>query len=107
MTKPKTQAHREDAGAETGAPSLTFDRSQEKTLKLRCWRPAGGQAQLDVFGPRNRVVANLSSAAGAAGWVNLAWDGKDASGKPVATGLYFLRPSQRSEETVRDVWVKD
>jgi hypothetical protein len=105
--KPKSSAHREDAGSETGAPSLTFDRAQEKSLKIRCWRSDGGQAQLDVFGPRNRVVAKLLSESGSAGWVDLAWNGKDAAGKKVPEGLYFLRPSQRAEETVRDVWVKD
>jgi hypothetical protein len=108
-TAPKAQpsAHREAAGGETGAPSLTLDRSSGKPLSLRCWRPEGGQASLDVFAPRNRVVANLTSDSGAAGWVDLSWNGKDSQGKKVPEGLYFLRPSQRSEETVRDVWVKD
>jgi uncharacterized iron-regulated membrane protein len=110
--KAKPSARRESAGAkasasaETGAPSLTFDRGQKGAFEVRCWRSAANPAQLDVFAPRNRLVRTLKSEAGAAGWVKLEWDGKDTDGKKVPVGLYFLRPSQENEQSIRDIWVK-
>lgn len=98
---------REAAGAEVGAPSLQFNRGSLQALQVRCWRPEGGQAQLDVFGPRNQRVRSLRSESGAAGWQTLAWDGKDEEGRPVPVGLYYLRPSSEGVQVVRDVWVRD
>jgi hypothetical protein len=98
-------AHRETAG-ETGAPSLEFDRASQSQIKVRCWRPAQGQAQLDVFGPRNKHVRSLKSASGDAGWQKLGWDGKDEDGHAVPAGLYYVRPSSQGLQQVQDVWVK-
>ena len=107
VPKPKATAHREAAGSgEVGAPSLTFDRSAGKSIRVHCWRATDGVAQLDVFGPRNRIVHSVKSAAGAQGWVDLEWDGKDTAGRKVPEGLYFLRPSAKEEQSIRDVWVK-
>lgn len=96
----------QQAAPETGAPSLTFDRGQSQAFEVRCWRSADSPAQLDVFAPRNRLVRSLKSEAGAAGMVKLKWDGKDEAGKKVPVGLYFLRPSQEGEQSIRDIWVK-
>jgi hypothetical protein len=98
-------ARRATAG-EVGAPSLSFDRSTGQPMRVRCWRPEGGQAQLDVFGPRNQRVRSLKSEAGAAGWQSLEWDGKDEQGQAVPAGLYYLRPSSQGVQQVRDVWVE-
>lgn len=102
---PRPTVRRETAG-EAGEPSLEFDRSSGKGLTVRCWRPANGQARLDVFGPRNQKVRSLASEAGAAGWQSLEWDGKDETGKSVPAGLYYIRPSAQDLQQVRDVWVK-
>lgn len=111
--KPAASAHRETAGAktkaaapETGAPSLVFDRSSGQPLSVRCWRGEGGSAALEVFAPKNRLVRSLKSEPGKAGQVELKWDGKDEQGRQVPVGLYFLRPSQKEEQSIRDVWVK-
>lgn len=103
--KPAAGAHRAPAD-EIGAPSLEFDRSKQDALVVRAWRPEGGKAQLDVFGPRNRRVRSLTSESGAAGWQKLPWDGKDGNGKSVPAGLYYLRPSGQGLQELRDVWVK-
>lgn len=92
--------------SETGAPSLTYDRSLGQPLSVRAWRSEGGIATLDVFAPKNRLVRSIKSDAGKAGLVELKWDGKDEQGKKVPVGLYFLRPSQKEEQSIRDVWVK-
>lgn len=99
--------HRASAGnGETGQPSLTFDRSLKQPLSVRCWRTEGGMAQLDIFASRNRLVRSIKSPAGKLGLVELSWDGKNSDGKKVETGLYFLRPTQKDEQSIRDVWVK-
>lgn len=103
--KPKPTVRREAAG-ETGEPSLSFDRSAEKALSVRCWRPAGGRASLEIFGPRNQKLRSIQSNDGEAGWQTLRWDGKDEAGKAVPVGLYYLRPSANGLQQVRDVWVK-
>ncbi len=92
--------------AEAGAPSLTFDRSLGQALSVRCWRADGASGTLDVFAPKNRKVRSLKSEAGKAGMVELNWDGKDEQGQKVPAGLYFLRPSQKDAQSIRDVWVK-
>ena len=97
-------AHREAAGADE--PALTFDRSLGQALTLRCWRSEGGQAQLDVFDAKNHPVRNIKSESGPAGWLDLSWDGKNAKGKAVAMGAYYLRASQKAEQVVHDVQVK-
>ena len=97
-------AHREAAGADE--PALSFDRSLGQALTLRCWRSEGGQAQLDVFDAKNHPVRNIKSESGPAGWMDLSWDGKNAKGKKVAVGDYYLRASQKAEQVVRDVQVK-
>jgi hypothetical protein len=101
--KAAATAHREDAGSE---PALSFDRSLGQALTLRCWRSEGGTAELDVFGEKNRVVRSIASETGPAGWVDLSWDGKNAKGKKVSQGTYYLRASQKAEQIVRDVQVK-
>ena len=73
--------------------------------KVKAWRAEGQSAELLVFGPRNKKVAHLKSEPGAAGWVELAWDGKDEAGSKVATGLYYLRPSWKDSQIVEEAWV--
>lgn len=99
-------APRRATAGESETPPLTFDRSRGGTLSVRCWRPEGGTASLDIFGPRNRRMRRLESPAGEAGWVTLDWDGKDDAGKAVPEGLYWLRPSTQGVQQLRDVWVK-
>jgi hypothetical protein len=102
-------AHRSPAGeasiGEADGASQTFDRSQG-SLALRCWRPEGGVATLEVFGSRNLKVRLMQSESGAAGWKVLQWDGKDEQGKKVPAGLYYLRVSTEGTQQVRDIWVK-
>lgn len=50
-----------------------------------------GQGRLLVFDVRGRTVRMLRSDTDAPGEVALAWDGRDANGRSVASGTYFLR----------------
>lgn len=51
----------------------------------------GGKARLDIFNLKGQTVRILLDSEVKSGTHGLAWDGKDASGHPVAAGLYFYR----------------
>jgi hypothetical protein len=50
-----------------------------------------GPVQLDVFDVRGQRLRRLVSAPLAAGRHELAWDGRDGSGRALASGVYFAR----------------
>ena len=52
--------------------------------------PAPGQAQVEIYDVRGRVVRALALAP-EAGSGSVTWDGRDATGAPVASGVYFVR----------------
>lgn len=59
---------------------------------IRFHVPAGAQhVSLDVFDQRGRHVRNLVAESAAAGWLEETWDGRDASGQQVASGVYFAK----------------
>jgi hypothetical protein len=115
--------HRETAGEPSGAkgpkaakipPSetgtsdaLVLNQDSEKPLQLRCWRNQDDTARLDVFGPHNHRVRSVLSDPGDAGWQELAWDGKDDQGQAVPAGHYYALPSQKGDQMILDVWVKN
>jgi hypothetical protein len=53
--------------------------------------PAGGHVTLAVYDLQGRRVATLVDAPQAAGRQSVQWDGCDAAGRPVATGVYLYR----------------
>ncbi len=53
--------------------------------------PGPGEANLQVLDLAGREVARPSTGAFAAGTHTVSWDGRSASGKPLAPGLYFVR----------------
>jgi hypothetical protein len=67
--------------------------------------PNRAPVQLCVFDPRGRLVRVLASGEWMAGSHAVRWDGRDATGRSVAAGSYFVRldtPSaQRSVKVVR------
>jgi hypothetical protein len=50
-----------------------------------------GTVDLRVYDPRGRLVKTLVSETRPAGRHTAAWDGRDASGAPASTGVYFYR----------------
>ncbi len=50
-----------------------------------------GRARLTVFDPRGHLVRVLADGDLPAGPHVVTWDGADASGRPAASGVYFLR----------------
>jgi hypothetical protein len=53
--------------------------------------PRSGRAELAVYSATGQRVRTLLSDALSAGSHSVTWDGRDDSGKPVSSGLYFSR----------------
>ncbi|MFH1278098.1 MAG: FlgD immunoglobulin-like domain containing protein [Candidatus Eisenbacteria bacterium] len=53
--------------------------------------PEPGPAKLRVFGANGREVASLLDSPRESGAVRVEWDGRDDGGRPVPSGVYFLR----------------
>jgi FlgD Ig-like domain len=87
------------------AEILTFKAG--KTWSVRCWRSADSPASLGIFGRRNVHVRTVYSDPGAAGWLTLSWDGMDDKGALVPKGEYYALPSQKNEEVILDLRVKN
>ncbi len=58
---------------------------------IRFTLETGGIAEIDVFDPSGRLVTGLASGFYSAGIHETSWDGRDAEGRPVASGVYFYR----------------
>jgi hypothetical protein len=59
-------------------------------LEARCYLPAAGQVRLTVLDVRGRRVRTLHDGRVAAGESSWMWDGRDAGGRRVASGVYQL-----------------
>jgi hypothetical protein len=50
----------------------------------------GDEVSVNIFDVRGRLVRHLYEGRGTGAWGQASWDGLDVSGRPVATGVYFL-----------------
>jgi hypothetical protein len=53
--------------------------------------PKAGEVSLKIYNLRGQLVATLHQGAIAAGRHQMVWDGRDARGQQVATGVYVYR----------------
>jgi hypothetical protein len=58
---------------------------------VRLVLPRPGRLTLAVHDPTGRLVRTLAAGSWAAGSYAIAWDGRDATGRAVPEGVYFLR----------------
>jgi len=65
--------------------------------------PQPGQVNLDVFDVAGRLVTRLVNGALPAGTHEARWDGRDASGSRVASGVYLLKLSSGGESRAKQV----
>ena len=66
--------------------------------------PDAGPVRAEVFDAGGRRVARLANdETYAPGYHSLHWDGRDDSGSPVASGVYFVRVSTASHTALRKV----
>lgn len=61
------------------------------TTEVRYALAAAGQARLAVYDVAGRCVVTLMSGHQEAGQHSARWDGRDAAGQPVSSGVYFAR----------------
>jgi hypothetical protein len=87
--------------------ALVFSPASGKPLSLRCWSENGAPARLDIFNRHNRLVRSVLSAPGLSGWQELAWDGLDSHGAQVPAGRYYARPTQKEDQLVLELKVKN
>lgn len=66
----------------------------ETLFPLRLIRPSG--VELSIYSPRGRKLRVLSLPPGSVGWQALRWDGLDATGRALASGVYLYEA--RAEE---------
>lgn len=65
--------------------------------------PAPANVELAVFDVSGRRVALVERGRKGAGVFDRAWNGKDDGGRPLASGVYFLRLRAGAEEAVRKI----
>ncbi len=64
-----------------------------------------GQVDIQVVDASGRVVRDLYAGPQHVGDYEIAWDGRDNAGTPVANGVYFARLSTSDGETIREMTV--
>jgi subtilisin-like proprotein convertase family protein len=63
--------------------------------------PNGGGVSLEIYSTTGRLVRTLVDETMDAGTYEIVWDGTDAAGRPMASGLYFYRLETGEERLVR------
>jgi serine protease AprX len=58
---------------------------------LRVGLPRASEVEIDVFDVAGRRVRSERTPTLAAGWREISFDARGASGKPLASGVYFYR----------------
>ena len=53
--------------------------------------PRAGWICLDVFDSRGKIISNLMNENKGAGRYTIVWNGRNARGEPVPSGLYIVR----------------
>lgn len=70
---------------------------------IRFALPASGSVSVDVFDAGGRVIRTLAQGALAAGPHSVSWDGRDAEGRQVSSGVYYYRVKTAGEEQTRKI----
>ncbi len=94
-----------DAGASFGPARLlpNVPNPFNPSTRLRFALDRAGEASLDVYDVAGRLVRSFPAAAYVAGAHEVAWDGRDETGRPVASGVYQVVLSARVDgESVRE-----
>jgi hypothetical protein len=71
------------------SPSSPNPFTERTSLSLAL--PEAGSAVVEVYDVTGRLVTTLVDGVLPAGEIAVVWDGRDARGRPAATGIYFCR----------------
>ena len=95
------------AEAAPAAASLRFRAANPTSgqVAIEFGLPTAGPARLEVYDVRGARVVTLTKNETTAGWHTVGWDGRDAGGNKVASGVYFLRLETRGGVVVRKLAV--
>jgi endonuclease I len=89
------QAAGVDDGDAPGASAIALSQSAPnpaaRSATIRFALPAAADVRLSVYDAAGRLVRVLAEGPFAPGEHEVSWDGRDAAGRPVASGVYFLR----------------
>jgi hypothetical protein len=72
---------------------------------LRFALPAAGGVGIDLFDAGGRLVRTLARGPMLAGYHSITWDGNDAAGNAVASGVYYYQVLANGQELTRKVLV--
>jgi hypothetical protein len=75
----------------------------QETTRLEYTLFAPGRVQIDVLDASGRIVRTLVDAVQAKGPHSMAWDGTDADGAKLPSGVYFTRMLSEGRETSRKI----
>lgn len=70
---------------------------------IRYTLPRSGATRLGVYDAAGRRIAELANGSQSAGPHEETWDGRDALGMPVGSGVYFVRLESAGESRVRKI----
>jgi len=77
------------------------------STRIRFLLPEAATSEIDVFDVQGRLVSSHRLPRKNAGWQSLELSGRDASGRPLATGVYLYRiRAAESEATGRMVHLR-
>ena len=95
-----------EAGDQIGAPrefalDPNYPNPFNSSTTIRYRLEAPGRVRLDIFDVQGQKVKTLADGYVGSGVYQVEWDGMDASGKPVATGVYLARLQKGTASLVR------
>ncbi|MFZ1948401.1 MAG: FlgD immunoglobulin-like domain containing protein [bacterium] len=89
----------------SGAPLVSSNAPNPfgSTTEIRYSVGAACEVGLEVFDVQGKIVRTLTAGAVPAGSHTIVWDGKDQAGRPVPSGVYYVRTARPSVSAGRSV----
>jgi hypothetical protein len=96
-----------NAGDDPSTPALSFGLEQNypnpfnPATEIRFSLQTADRAVLNIYNVKGQLVKTMIDARLAAGRHSVVWDGRDASGQPVGSGVYFARLTSSTKSATR------
>lgn len=92
--------HATDPPSPDGVSSLrAYPNPFNPSVQIAFTTQSSARVEARIYDPAGRLVATLASRLLPAGKHTMAWDGNDRDGRPVASGVYFLRVRAAAKES--------
>jgi len=76
-----------------GSPRLSVLGTGGSQSEMQLSLPMAADVSVKIYNARGALVRNLFSGRVSSGERTLMWDGRDGSGRPAASGAYFVQAS--------------